>query len=148
MPGITERHPSHSPRLTYFPWTSVTGGRMCEPDPDHPGYIRHASANSITAVGVAKHDAARKDGGPFEMSDRQTSGLIVNDFTPTEVVCYQDSVFDLYVNAAVAEGQRLVCGADGVLVPYNGTDNPARIVGKVVGKRLTAAGVTRVELRV
>lgn len=147
MPGIVERHPSHSPRLTYFPWGTVVGGKMCEPDPDHPGYIRHASDNSLRSVGVAKHDATRKVGGPFEVSEAATTGHVVNQFTPTDVVCYQDSVFDLYVNGALAEGQRVACGPNGDLKPWDETSGaPATIVGRNVGKALTAAGKTRILL--
>lgn len=141
MPGMTERHPSWGPKLTYQPYTSVIGGRLCEPDPANPGYIRHASAGSLTVEGMAKNDATRKAGGPFEVSAVQLQGLVVNDFVPVDVVLYDDGVFDVEVTAALAAGQRLICGADGKFAPWDGTAAGVK-VARNVGVALTAADVT------
>lgn len=139
MSGMVERHPSHGPKLTYKPWTTVTGGRLCEPDTTNPGYIQHASAGSTTVVGMAKNDATRKTGGPFEVSAPSLSPAFpVNDFIPTDVVCYDDGVFDVEVTAGpVAEGQRFIPGADGKFAPWDGTS----VVDTTTTTTVTTAGV-------
>lgn len=145
MPGMTERHAVHGPKLTYFPWDAVIGGRLCEADPSHVGYIRHASDASVTVAGMAMQDAAKKS--EFAASEWMTVGAVVNHpGAPREVVCYTEGVFyDIECTGAVNEQQKLVAAADGKVRAYvAGTDNAAAIVGKSLTK-IASAGKIRVQ---
>jgi hypothetical protein len=107
--------------------TAVLGGQLVEADPSNVGFVRPASAASVTVIGVAAGDAQPAGSNP-------TNPLNVS-WAHSEVgVQYGPADVDVTYAANATYGQQLIAAA-------NGTVTPGVTAGQVVGRCTAPTGV-------
>lgn len=106
---------------------AVTGGQLLEADPTNVGYVRPASAASVTVVGVATADAQPSGTNP-------TNPLNVSWAHPEVGVEYGPADVDVVYAANATYGQSLIAAA-------NGQVTPGVTAGQVIGRCTQPTGV-------
>lgn len=119
--------------VTYEVNAVVRGGRLVEPD-GTTGKVKEATANTVKCLGVATKDA--KPRGSASSTD-EFGNEVTTLVNVTEHVAVGGSnrTYPVTYAANAAFGDLLKAAANGTVTPWvDGTDSPARIVGRCAEK--------------
>lgn len=142
MPGIRSVFEKGSP-LTFFSTTIANGGNMkagimVEPD-GTTGKIKPATAGTKRSLGVLVTSTAASDYASSDTTD-SWGNPVINEAAvyPVQAAVACMGVWKLKVTGAVVFGQRVKCGAAGIIVPFvDGTD----ALDLCIGRCVDAAGI-------
>jgi|SRR4051812_17364119 hypothetical protein len=118
--------------LTFSANVNVNGGQLVEPDAGKPGFIKPATAGTIHCLGVAIGDAAGLPTPNQNGTDAWGNPTYMAQLPPNEVAVAVHGVFRLLASGAIAFGDYVITGANGVVVSGGATPNPLQVVGRCV----------------
>jgi hypothetical protein len=116
---------------------AVVGGQLVEADPSNVGYVRPASAASITVLGVAYGDAQAAGSDPGVGGN--TGPLNIGWPHPEVAIEYGPADVDVVYSVAAHYGDLLLAAANGQVAPVADGVTPA--AGSFVGRCTQPTGV-------